>query len=260
MIKKPKISIITVVKNGMPYLSDCLKSFEKQSYKNKELVTVYSSSSDTTLKILKRSKFIKKIIIQKKNSNLYGALNLALKNVTGDLIGILHSDDIFYSSDTLKIVAKKYVRNRFDIGYGNIFITDRNNIRKIKRDWQSSDYKKNKLKFGWMPPHTSLFISKKIKNITYNENYKISADYDYMLQVFNTGNKIKFLNTYITIMRAGGTSKNFILRYLEDNIVAKNFFRYYYLTVILKIIRKLNQFYPTKLNINKKYMDNVIKS
>ena len=97
MRQKPKVSIITIVKNGSPYLYDAIKSFENQSYKEKELIVVYAKSNDKTIEILKSSKIVKKIIYQKKPS-LYNALNLGLKNVSGDVIGILHSDDIFFSS------------------------------------------------------------------------------------------------------------------------------------------------------------------
>ena len=116
MTQKPKVSIITIVKNGMPNLPDSLESFKKQSYKNKELIIVYSKSEDNTLKILRSSKIVKKIIYQNK-TNLYNAINLGLKNARGDVIGILHSNDIFFSSKSLEIVMKSYIKDKFDIAY-----------------------------------------------------------------------------------------------------------------------------------------------
>ena len=254
MTQKPKVSIITIVKNGMPNLPDSLESFKKQSYKNKELIIVYSKSYDKTLRILKSSKIIKKIIYQKK-PNLYNAINLGLKNISGDVIGILHSDDIFFSSKSLEVVMKSYIKDKFDIAYGNILISKKNNFENIIRNWKSNPYKKKYLKYGWMPPHVSLFISKKNKNIKYNKNFKISGDYLYVLKILNRNKIIKYIDSYITIMRTGGISTNHIHKLKEDLSVAKKYFKYYYLTVILKIISKFIQYKPVKINYDKKYIN-----
>ena len=235
MTQKPKVSIITIVRNGMPRLLDTLESFKKQSYKNKELIVVYSKSEDRTLKIIKSSNIVNKIIYQNK-PNLYNAINLGLKNANGDVIGILHSDDIFFSSKSLEIVMKSYIKDKFDIAYGNILISKKNNFEDVIRNWKSKPFKKKKLKYGWMPPHVGLFISKNNKNIMYNENYKISADYLYILKIFNRNKIIRYIDSYITIMRAGGISSNHILKFREDLSVAKKYFKYYYLTILLKII------------------------
>ena len=254
MTQKPKISIITIVKNGMPNLIDNLESFKKQKYKNKELIVVYSKSEDKTLKILKSSKSIKKIIYQKK-PNLYGAINLGLKNTSGDVIGILHSDDIFFSSKSLEIVMKSYIKDKFDIAYGNILISKKNNFKNILRNWKSKPFKRNYLKYGWMPPHVSMFISKKNKNMMYNENYKISADYLYILKILDKSKIIKYIDSYITIMRTGGISTNHILKLKEDLSITKKYFKHYYITVFLKIVRKFIQYKSLKINFDKNYIN-----
>ena len=254
MTQKPKVSIITIVRNGMPRLLDTLESFKKQSYKNKELIVVYSKSEDRTLKIIKSSNIVNKIIYQNKQ-NLYNAINLGLKNASGDVIGILHSDDIFFSSKSLEIVMKSYIKDKFEIAYGNILISKKNNFEDVIRNWKSKPFKKKKLKYGWMPPHVSLFISKNNKNIMYNENYKISADYLYILKIFNRNKIIRYIDSYITIMRAGGISSNHILKFTEDLSVAKKFFKYYYLTILLKIISKIFQFKTIEHDFDKKYIN-----
>ena len=254
MTQKHKISIITIVKNGMPNLIDNLESFKKQKYKNKELIVVYSKSDDKTLKILKSSKSVKKIIYQKK-PNLYGAINLGLKNTSGDVIGILHSDDIFFSSKSLEIVMKSYIKDKFDIAYGNILISKKNNFKNILRNWKSKPFKRSYLKYGWMPPHVSMFISKKNKNMMYNENYKISADYLYILKIFDKSKIIKYIDSYITIMRTGGISTNHILKLKEDLSITKKYFKYYYITVFLKIVRKFIQYKSLKINFDKNYIN-----
>ena len=141
---------------------------------------------------------------------------------------------------------------------------DQKNISKITREWISSVFKKKKLCFGWMPPHTSLFIRNNIfKNNLYEEGFPISGDYLFMLKLFNNNNiKIKFLNKYITIMRVGGDStklKNFIKKLSEDFEIAKKFFKFPYFVILMKIISKVNQLKLLKKNLSNDYIDKLKK-
>ena len=159
MTKNIKVSILTIVKDGMPFLEDSLESFKLQNYQNKELIVVYSKSEDMTFHLLKSKKFIKKILIDNSN-NLYGSINIGLKYAKGDLIGILHSDDIFYDENVLSNVVKSYSNSNFDLAYGDIIISKEHELDNPLRLWKSGKFVSENLKYGWMPPHTSIFISK----------------------------------------------------------------------------------------------------
>jgi glycosyltransferase len=265
--RNPKISIITVVKNGMPYLSDSINSFLKQNYLNKELIIIYSKSSDLTLKYLNKinNKNIR-IFIDKHSVNKFGSLNLGIKEAKGDILGLLHSDDIFYSNQVLKNVANTYKKNSFEIYYGNILFSSRDNLFSIKRFWRSASFKPHKLYFGWMPPHTSLFLSKNIyKKFYYATDFKISSDYDYILKIFLNTKKIFYENKIITIMRTGGDStKNILTKILEDFFILKKFFYFYYVPIIMffKYFRKINQlffYYKFKFSNYSKFFIRKIK-
>jgi glycosyltransferase len=244
-MNNPRISIITVVKNGIPYLSDCLKSFELQDYANKEHIIIYSNSNDGTEEfLLSQKKKIKILRKDKKFNNKWDCLNLGAKLATGDVIGILHADDIFFSKNTLSYVAKNF-SDEYEFIYGNILFCEKNNILKIKRKWISEEIDINKLKYGWMAPHTSFFVRKKIllKNKYFN-NYNISGDYHFMLSLLHKKYKYKFINHFLCIMRLGGGStkiKNFLEKISEDIKVAKSFFKNYYICVFFKIFRKIFQ-------------------
>ena len=244
MKEKPKISIITIVKNGMPFINDALESFKSQNYKNKELIVVYTNSEDMTLNVLKSKKFIKKIYIDNFSKNIYGSINIGLKHAEGDLIGILHSDDIFYDKNVLSNVIKNYKNSNFDLAYGDIIISKKNEIDNPLRLWKSGKFSSRKLKYGWMPPHTSIFISKKLKKRKYSTEYKVSADYDYLLRLFKKKIKIKYLSNFTTIMRTGGLSSNYLfLKFVEDNKILKKYYKLYFIVSTLKVLRKLNQFF-----------------
>ena len=244
-MKNLKISIITVVKNGMPYLSDCLKSFRLQDYLNKEHIIIYSDSNDGTEEfLLSKKKNIKILKKDKKFNNKWDCLNLGAKLATGDIIGILHADDVFYNKNTLSYIAKNFT-DEYEFIYGNILFCEKNNILKIKREWISEEININKLKYGWMAPHTSFFVRKKIllKN-KYTNHYNISGDYHFILSLFSKKYKYKFLDNFLCIMRLGGGStkiKNILTKLKEDLKITKSFFKNYYICAFLKIFRKIFQ-------------------
>ena len=242
-----KISIITVVKNGMPFLKESINSFNSQKYKNKELIIVYSDSNDGTIEYIKKNK--KKnftIIRDKKSKNKFGPLNLGIKKSKGQIIGILHSDDFYPSRHILTDVVRTFKKYQSDVVYGNLLFCNKNNKKQIVRKWISSTFNKKELKYGWMPPHTTIYVvSKIIKKNFYSLKYPISGDYKFILDLFNKKLNFVFLNKYLCTMRVGGDStkiKNIIKKLKEDLSIAKLYYRNYITCIILKILRKINQY------------------
>jgi glycosyltransferase len=183
-MEKLKISIITVVKNGMPFLIDAINSYAEQTYLNKEHIIVYSPSNDDTEEYLKN--ITNKVIIKDtKSINKFGSLNIGMKKSKGDVIGILHADDIFADKKTLKNIGDFFENTNSDIVYGNIKFCKREDINKTTRTWKSSVFNRCNLKYGWMPPHTSIYIKRKIvKDNLYVTNFLISGDYQFILDLF----------------------------------------------------------------------------
>ena len=201
---------------------------------------------------------INKLIFDKKSLNKYEAINLGVKNATGNLIGVLHSDDFYVNDNILEKIAKEYSKNKsIDLIYGNVSYCRRNNINKITRYWKSEKYQEGKIDNGWMPPHTTLFINKKIyKKIKYSTKYAISSDYEFIIKIFSKKINAKYLNLNMLVMRLGGISTNlkyiFIKAY-EDMLVLKSFNKNYIKILSYKIISKIYQLFFFKKNIiNKK--------
>ena len=259
-----KISVITVVKNGMPYLKNAIKSFKLQDYINKELIIIYSSSHDGTENYL-NSLNDKNIVVQKdvKSNTRYGSILNGINLSNGEIFGLLHSDDIFYNERVLSSIALKF-KNDLDCIYGNILFSDKENLNLIKRIWISGIFSKDKLKYGWTPPHTSIFLKKNYfqKNTDiYNEKYKISGDYFFTLKLFSNKNiKSLYINDFITIMRTGGDSTNiynFIKKFKEDLDISKTFFKNYFICVFFKIFRKILQLKILKKKLNSQYINKI---
>lgn len=242
-----KISVITVVKNGMPYLKDCINSFNAQVYENKEQIIIASPSTDSTEEFLKSIELNqRKIFFDENLLGRYDAINFGISKASGEIIGLLHADDIFYNNNTLKIISQNFGDN--DCIYGNIIFSKRNDTKKIKRKWISSKFDRKKLYFGWTPPHTSLFLKKKlVKDNLYDLKYEISSDYDFILRLFlNEKLKVKYLPFIFSIMRLGGDStdlKKLKQKIEEDLNILKKYFIFYFFVWLMKLIRKINQFF-----------------
>jgi glycosyltransferase len=237
----------------MPYIEDSINSFSSQNYKNKELVVVYSKSTDGTKQFLNKNKNkIDKLIIDNKSKNKYEAINLGIKKATGNIIGVLHADDFFADRNILKKISHTHDKDKsIDLTYGNVLFCKRNNIKKISRYWKSSNYKKNLINKGWMPPHTTLFIKKRIYNkINYSNKYNISADYEFIIKLFSKKINSKYMDLNILVMRLGGISTSIytlLEKTYEDIKVLKSFNKNYFKLIPYKILSKLNQLFVGKL-------------
>jgi hypothetical protein len=169
---KNKISIITVTKNSEKYLEKNILSVHKQKYKNYEHIIIDGKSTDKTIDIINKHKRKIKYFISEKDSGLYDAMNKGIKKSTGDIIGILNSDDIYYNK-TLSIVNKYFNKyQKLDFLFGSVY------KHKLLHGYFP---KKIKWTFGFYSTHSiGFFIKKKAhkKVGSYNTKYKYSADYD----------------------------------------------------------------------------------
>lgn len=252
-------SLITCTNNSEKTIKDCCLSILNQTYENVEHIILDKNSQDRTIDIVNQSKLENQKIIQQKSSGLYGALNEGMKAATGDIIGILHSDDELLDKDIIKTISKIFVKEKIDILFSNLLYTSKHNTNKIIRKWttklnegyQSNDLILQKIHNGWMPPHPTLFIRKSFieKNeFFYDENFKISSDYDFIIRLFSNANaRIFYLNKFTIKMRFGGESnkniKNLIIKMKEDfQILKKNKLNPYKL-LLFKNFSKISQFF-----------------
>ena len=245
-----KISIISVCYNSSKTILDTIRSVNRQSYPNIEHVFIDGLSSDNTLEIIRSNSKRMNVIISEKDSGLYDAINKGISNATGDVIGLLHSDDILYSSEIISdLIAKIYDEN-LDGVYGDLQYVDKKNTNKIIRFWKSCEFKPNLLREGWMPAHPTLILKKEVysKHGVFNKSFKIAADYDFMLRILKDSNLIfGYLPKVVTKMRVGGASnrsiKDIIKKSKEDYraICSNNIGGIK--TLLLKNISKIKQFF-----------------
>lgn len=235
---KKKITIITPTFNSANTILANLTSIKNQSYQNFEHIIIDNKSNDQTLDIIRKNN--KKIkIISEKDKGVYDAINKGIKLAKGEIISILHSDDIYYDNQTLFSVIKEFEHDNTDIVYGDLMYVSRNNLYKVIRYWKSNEYKHDLFRKGWSPPHPSFFIKKNIHSKFGYYNIKIGNPADIQLMHnFLELKKInsKYINKTLVRMRYGGKSNNNIFEIFKQNIEILKFLN---LKTPLKIINFL---------------------
>ena len=202
-----KVSIITVSYNSEKTIEKTLLSVINQSYKNIEHIIIDGNSSDRTLKICSNYPHLSKIISEK-DYGVYDAFNKGLKIASGDIIGFLNSDDIFYNKNSLENIVESFGENT-DAVFGNLKFYNENN--KIVRRWVSKPFKKGIFKTAWMPAHPTFYCRKIVykKYGNYNDSFKIAGDFELMLRFMEYYDiSTKFINQNLIKMKTGGISNS----------------------------------------------------
>jgi len=204
-----KISIITVCYNSTKTIEKTFQSVKSQTYKNIEYIVVDGKSKDGTLDIVKKYKEVVSKFVSEPDKGLYDAMNKGVHMATGDVVGILNSDDIFTDEFVLENVAKFHLENNVDASVGNI--TQFNESGKIVRKYSAKNWHPEKLKIGFMPAHPAIFFKRDLfeKYGNYQLDFISGADYELIIRFF-LKNKItwKFSNITTTSMLIGGISSS----------------------------------------------------
>lgn len=248
-----KISIITATYNSAQTLSDTIESVLNQTYQNIEYIIVDGVSSDNTLDIARsyQKEFGGRMrIVSEPDKGIYDALNKGIALATGDVIGFIHADDLLAKSVIVDDIANAFGEINCKILYGDLHYVNHENT-KVIRNWKSGLYSKRQLKLGWMPPHPTLYVRRDLyqKIGTFNTQYRISADYDFMLRALNYIDEkdVVYLPKVMVNMRVGGVSNsgfaNIRLKMKEDLRALKdNNYKIGLVVLMLKNLSKIRQF------------------
>jgi len=221
MKKDLLISIITPVFNNEKTIEYTIQNVFNQSYSNVEYIVIDGESTDRTIEIINKHKDKISKFSSEKDKGVFDGMNKGIKIASGDIIGILNSDDIYDSDKIIEIVVQKMQENNADVCWGDLVYVSQNNPDKIIRHWKSSEYKEGKFKNGWMPPHPTFFVKRWVyeKYGIFNLDFPISADYELMLR-FLEKYKIKscYIPQILVKMRVGGKSNKNIKNIIKANI------------------------------------------
>ena len=251
-----KISIITATYNSGKTLRDTIESVLRQTYTDFEYIIKDGGSKDDTLEIVKAyaPKFGDRLkVISEPDQGIYDAMNKGIQMATGDVIGILNSDDFYTSADALQVIADAFANNDIDATYGDIHFVNDDDLSKCVRYYSSAIFRRSFMRLGLMPAHPSFYCKKAVyeKYGTFDTSYKVAADFENLLRIIYVGNiRTKYIPKDFVTMRTGGASTAGLssrtqimkdhLRAMKANGIYSNVFllslRYVYM--VYELVRK----------------------
>ena len=244
-----KISIITVSRNSAVTIRDTLESVQRQDYPHVEHIVIDGLSTDETMRIVHEYPHVAKLVSES-DSSLYEALNKGIRQATGDVVGILHSDDVYADEAVISRVADAFHRTDCEAVYGDLVYVDRTNPEKVIRHWRAGAYKPDAFKWGWTPPHTTLFVKRNLyeRYGGFDPQFGTAADYEFMLRFVHKHHiKLVYLPSVLVKMRTGGLSNQTWMNRFRANVQDRrawtaNHLQPFWFTRYLKPLRKISQF------------------
>ncbi|WP_040281391.1 glycosyltransferase family 2 protein [Psychroserpens damuponensis] len=248
-----KVSIITATYNSEKTLEFCMNSVLNQTYTDIEYIVVDGNSSDKSVDLItsKAKEFPNIKWTSEQDKGIYDALNKGIEKATGDIVGFVHSDDFLADDECISQIVDAFMVNNVDGVYGNLHYVSFENPEVVIRNWTSQTFHSKLLKRGWMPAHPTLFLKRKVYETQggFNLAYKIAADYDFILRIFNSSKyTFHYLPKTIVKMRVGGASnkslKNLIRKTKEDMTAAKtNKLSFPFGVIVMKNLSKIPQWF-----------------
>ena len=252
-MKLMKVSIITVVYNNQSTIDYAIQSVLSQDYPNIEYIVVDGNSTDATVEKIQNYKENITHFISEPDKGIYDAMNKGLNLATGDIIGILNSDDFYADNHIVSSIVNEFQEKKVDLVFGDIVFVKPENLDKITRYYSSDNFHPRKFAWGWMPAHPSCFLKQQIyeKYGYFKTDYKIAADYEIMTRFMSKYNiSYSYIPKVFVKMRTGGVSSanvksNWILneeivRACRENGIKTNMPKVLlkYFTKIFQLIRK----------------------
>jgi glycosyltransferase involved in cell wall biosynthesis len=250
--KSPKISIITVCRNAAVSIQDCLQSIADQTYTSLEHIVIDGSSTDGTQSVVEQNRHSRlSHFLSEPDKGIYDAMNKGLALAKGTVVGFLNADDFYSDPSVLEKVMRSFENEKNDACFGDLMYVSQSDPTRIVRHWKSSPYRKGKCRSGWMPPHPTFFVRKKIYDRLggFDTDFKIAADYEIMLRFLEkTGISTDYIPEVLVKMRVGGVSNRSLRNILKANYEVYEAWKHNDLpiswrTFLLKPLSKIYQFF-----------------
>ncbi|WP_375256325.1 glycosyltransferase family 2 protein [Yoonia sp.] len=244
-----KISVVTAVRNGQKTLPDMLESLKGQIHKDIEHVVQDGGSTDGTLDVLRQVGLPDTQMQTCADTGIYDAINKGISRASGDIIGLLHSDDRLAAPDILATVAAAFEDDTVEGVYGDLQYVARDDPQRVIRHWKAGPYSRANLQRGWMPPHPTLYLRRAVFERVglYDTSFSISGDYDGMLRFLTAGHvRLAYLPIVMVQMKMGGISNrsfaHLIRKSREDYRAIRRNNIGGITTLVAKNVSKLGQF------------------
>jgi glycosyltransferase involved in cell wall biosynthesis len=209
------VSIITVCFNSEKTIRDTIESVMSQDYAEIEYLIIDGGSTDGTMAIVREYGSRIQKIISEPDRGIYDAMNKGISNSSGDVIGILNSDDVYMESNSVSKLINKLVESGADSVYADLIVVERFNLSNVLRYYDSSFFSPKKFRYGWMPAHPTFFVKRSVYECAgnFSLDYKIAADYEMLIRILWVKKyTYVYLPEPVIRMRYGGASSGGISR------------------------------------------------
>ena len=242
-----KVSIITVVYNNKDTIRDAIDSVLNQKYEDIEYIVIDGNSTDGTIDVIHSYGDKITTFISEPDTGIYDAMNKGIRLATGDVVGILNSDDFYIDDEVIGRIVREFEGKGVDSVFADLVYVKPDNLQKHIRRYSSKTFKPSKFAYGWMPAHPTFFVKKEYydKYGLYKIDYEIAADYELLIRFLH---KYKLTYSHIdavlTVMRVGGVSTSS----LKSNwILNKEILRACHENDIKTSLTKIYSKYPKKI-------------
>ena len=204
-----KVSIITVAFNSARTIEKTIQSVLSQSYPEIEYIVIDGGSTDGTLEIIQRYENRIAVWISEPDTGMYNAMNKGLAKASGDVIGILNSDDVYMSDQSVSELMGLMQKEQVDVVFADLILVDPIKTAQLVRYYDSSYFKPSRFRWGWMPAHPTVFVKKTLYALVgpFATDYQIAADYEMLIRIlFTQKASYAYLPKPIVRMRVGGAS------------------------------------------------------
>lgn len=215
-----EVSLITAVWNREQTIADAIASAKAQSFADFEHIVVDGASTDGTVCEVRRAGDHRLRLQSEPDEGIYDALNKGIAMASGNVVGLLHSDDLFADKDVLRWIVDAFADPAIDAVYGDLDYVAQHDTERVIRRWRSARFQPSMLKRGWMPPHPTLFVRRAVfeKFGHYDTNYRIAADYDAILRWFGRGAvRSVHIPKVLVKMRTGGESNRSLRKIMQKS-------------------------------------------
>ena len=250
-----KFTIITVAYNSAATIADTLHSVAAQTYPDIEHIVIDGASTDNTLAVVEsRGAHVGKLVSER-DQGIYDAMNKGLALASGDFVGFLNADDMLAGPDVVAAIARTAGATNANAVFGDLVYVNKDRPTELVRYWRSGAFAPSRLRFGWMPPHPTLYVRASLVRALgpFDLRFGIAADYDFILRYFNhPGIGVAYLPQVLVKMRTGGASNHSLRALLnksrEDLFALRKNQVGGLLTLVCKNARKLPQFFSKPPN------------
>lgn len=246
-----KVSVITICYNAAEHIDETMRSVVMQDHTDIEHIVIDGGSRDGTQQRIERYREVIAHFTSEKDNGVYDAMNKGLRAATGEVIAFVNAGDMIVHRSCISEMVAEFEKNDADAIYGDAYMVDPDDIKKVKRFWKGGTYDRANFRSGWMPPHLGTYIRKEIYGRFghFREDLKVSADYELMFRfMYKHRIRVRYVPKVLVRFRLGGVSNRSLAHIWRANLeVYKawklNGERVSPLIIVAKPLRKLGQLF-----------------